>query len=57
MGNPDLVKASIDLGKFIIQNRTQTIVDKKLAKAKGNKGETIQSLEEIINTLITEKNN
>lgn len=57
MENPDLVKASIDLGKFLIQNTTQTIIDKKkLAKAKGNNEETIQSLEEIINTLIAEKN-
>lgn len=57
MENPELVKASIDLGKFLIQNTTQTIIDKKkLAKAKGNNEETIQSLEEIINTLIAEKN-
>jgi len=55
--NPDLIKASIDLGKFLIQNTTQTIIDnKKLAKTKGNNEETIQSLEEIINTLIAEKN-
>src|SRR5699024_5118244 len=57
MENPELIKASIDLSKFLIQNTTQTIIDKKkLAKAKGNNEETIQSLEEIINTLIAEKN-
>lgn len=55
--NQELIKASIELGKFLVQNTSQTIMDrKKLAKAKDSNEETINSLEEIINGLIAEKN-
>nr|WP_289038887.1 hypothetical protein [uncultured Allobacillus sp.] len=55
--NQELIKASIELGKFLVQNTSQTIMDrKKLAKAKDSNEETVNSLEEIINSLIAEKN-
>lgn len=57
MDNPEVMKASMELGKFLLQNTSQTIMDKKkLAKTRGSNEETINNLEEIINTLISEKN-
>lgn len=55
--NPELLKASITLSKYVAQNTTQAIGDKiRTSKAKKNNEETINSLEEIINKLISEKN-
>src|SRR5690625_1443270 len=55
--NPELIKASVSLTKFLAQNSTQAIGDKiRASKAKSNNEETINNLEEIINNLIAEKN-
>lgn len=55
--NPELIKASISLTKFLAQNSTLAIRDKiRATKAKNNNEETINNLEEIINNLIAEKN-
>lgn len=57
LDNPELIKASTDLTKFLAQNTTQAIKDKiDLSKAKGNNEEIINNLQEIINNLIAEKN-
>lgn len=55
--NPELLKASVSLAKFVAQNSVQAIRDKiKASKAKNSNEETINNLEEIINNLIAEKN-
>lgn len=55
--NPELLKASVALGKYLAQNSSQAIRDKiRAAKAKNSNEETINNLEEIINNLIAEKN-
>ncbi|WP_404459485.1 hypothetical protein [Sutcliffiella horikoshii] len=57
MDNPELIKVSTELAKFVAKSSTQAILDKiRLTKAKGNSEETINNLEEIINSLIAEKN-
>ncbi|MHA2852844.1 hypothetical protein ACXZ7E_02570 [Paenibacillus lautus] len=55
--NPELVKAGIDLGSNLIKESVQSIVTKiKTAKAAGDKEKTINDLEEIINGLISDRN-
>lgn len=54
--NDELIKVSAHLGKYFVQNTTQTILDRmKAAKAKDDKEESISVLESIIEELIIDK--
>lgn len=55
--DPNLIKASTELATFFTKNTTQKVIDKiRFSKEAKDDKKTINTLEEIINDLIAEKN-
>jgi hypothetical protein len=55
--SPEVIKLGIDLGNIVAKNSAQAIMDKiRAIKASGDKDKIIGNLEEIINDLISDKN-